>query len=421
MKSNIFSQFFHLMLVYLSMEKVALVDNNLNSNTTKKSLKKNKKYIRFFSYVSVAFLSFGIGVLLTSIYSYYISSSVSTAVNIENTPDTGEEELIYSDEPITSPLNGIEISEVDYENLVKNIPHAVMISNNKSARVEQYGLNYADIVYEAQVEGGITRFMGIYWSNQKDFIVKPVRSVRKYFLDWLVEYGNIPISFTGFATTDNPDTDAFGFSKEQGIRTTYWYWPFKWDDECIAVHPRMHCKRVHPEDLYTLFDNLGWTYESWNGFIGEHEWSFSETLEDIGEYSDAFEFQYDFAGYNDWSSRWVYNEDEGVYEKHDPITLHKDMNDQEIIKASTVIIQKVDRFYTYDSEDRVTYETIGEGDAYIMRDGKVIEAKWIKEFYKYRTRYFHVKHFPFYKYEINLKPGLIWIAIVPSDKDISIQ
>ncbi len=399
------------------MEKVTLADKSTNIT----SYKNNKtKLIRILGYFSIAFLFFGLGVLVTELYNRYITTNNTNDVDIESTPETGDVIPIYSEKPITSPLNGIEISEIDYEKLVRNIPHAVMISNNKSARVEQYGLNYADIVYEAQVEGGITRFMGIYWSNQEDFIIKPVRSVRKYFLDWLVEYGNIPISFTGFATTDNPETNAFGFYKEHSIRTTYWYWPFKWDDECIAVHPRMHCKRVHPEDLYPIFDNLGWSYESWEGFIGENEWSFSDDLEDLDEYENAFEFQYDFVGPNDWTSRWVYNEKENVYEKHDPITLHKDMNNQEIIKASTVIIQKVDRSYTFDSEDRVAYKTIGEGDAYIMRDGKVIEAKWIKEFYKYRTRYFHVKHLPFHKYEINLKSGLIWIAIVPSDKKLTI-
>jgi len=403
------------------MKNISLSDSIKNKEKkTSKNCKKNK-LVKILIYISISFFSFGIGVLITSIYNNYTSSEESSRDTLGITPETdnsSDETLVFSDKPITSPLNGIEIPEEKYEKLVKNIPHAVMISNNKSARVEQYGLTYADIVYEAQVEGGITRFMGIYWSNQEDFIIKPVRSVRKYFLDWLIEYGNIPISFTGFATTDNYDTNAFGFYKEQGIRTTYWYWPFKWDDKCLTKQPSMHCKRVHPEDLYGIFNNMKWSYESWNGFLGENEWSFSENIENSDEYDNAFEFEYDFAGPNDWSTRWTYNQSENVYEKHDPVDYHKDMENDNIIKASTVIIQKADREYTYDSEDRVSYKTTGNGDAYVMRDGKVIPAHWSKEFYKYRTYFFHVKH-PFYKYEISLKPGLIWLALVPSDKDVT--
>ena len=59
-------------------------------------------------------------------------------------------------------------------------PVAVMIENSAAGR-PQYGLQVANIVYEAPVEGSITRFMAIF----NDVIptrVEPVRSARIYYI-----------------------------------------------------------------------------------------------------------------------------------------------------------------------------------------------------------------------------------------------
>lgn len=402
-----------------------MINNNTKKNIIKKSKldpyinisknnknKPNKFNLMILIYPSISFFFFGIGVLSTSIYINKHNVLSAESYKIQN--DENEYIPVIEDVTIRSPLNGIKLDEIEYEKVIKHIPHAVLISNNESARVEQYGLNYADIIYEAQVEGGITRFMAIFWSKQDGYIIKPVRSVRKYFLDWAVEYGNVPVTFTGFATTDNYETNSLGFYKEQNIRTTYFNWPFKWDEECVSKLPRMHCKRVHPEDLYLIFDQKEWTFDKWQGYLNNNEWTFKEELEENG-YTDCNEFKYDFAGDNAWSTRWVYNKDTNLYEKHDPIDAHLDMNNKQVIQASTVIIQKIVRIYTNDSSNRVIYKTVGTGDAFIIRDGKRIDATWKKDCYTCRTIFYSKQSSDI----IALKPGLIWIAAQPADKEIN--
>ncbi|MBN2016394.1 DUF3048 domain-containing protein [Candidatus Dojkabacteria bacterium] len=403
------------------------VDTQDVSNSNK-DVDKKRHIFRIASYFCIGILGIGTGFLANSLYwKYVVLKDKEKVKGIQHSieqilaEDEEEQELINLDDgPIRSPLNGIELTDAKYEKISQHIPHAVMISNNQSARVEQYGLNSADIVYEAETEGGITRFMAIYWSNQEGYIIKPIRSVRKYFFDWAIEYGNIPVTFTGFADTDNYNTDAWGFYIEQKIRVTYFDWPFLWDDACISQHPRMHCKRTAPELLYQVFDKYGWSFESWEGFVNKSEWSFDKNLPGNAEYIDTTEFSYDFTWPNEWSSRWTYNQQKNLYEKHDPDEAHIDMQDNEVITASTVIIQKTKRTYTYDEEQRVEYETVGSGEAYIIRDGKRIEGVWEKKCHKCRTRFFHVKH-PSgnsINIEIPLKPGKIWIAVVPQDKEI---
>lgn len=390
---------------------------------SKKTPKKSGSFFKSLPYFSLAILFFGLGILASSLYwKYYVLSNKEKLQEIQNSledaPEEEESDPILGDGSIRSPLNGVKLKEEEYEKISQHIPHAVMISNNKSARTEQYGLNSADIVYEAEVEGGITRFMAIFWTKQGDYIIKPVRSVRKYFFDWALEYGNIPVSLTGFAQTDNYDSNAWGLYKEQDIRVTYWDWPFKWDDECISKHPSMHCKRTSPENLYRIFDTHEWSYESWEGFQNKNEWKFDEKI-DSGDYESVNEVSYDFGWDKDWSTKWVYNPDKNVYEKYDPYNPHLDMNDKKVISASTVIIQVVDRVYTGDSEGRVTYNTMGSNVTYILRNGKMILGVWERLCRNCRTNYFHVQ---LHNYDIDrnisLNPGLIWIAAVPSDKEI---
>lgn len=62
-------------------------------------------------------------------------------------------------------------------------PVAVMVNNIKNA-VPQDGLSAADLIYEAETEGGITRLLAVFkdWSSLDQ--IGPVRSAREYYLDF---------------------------------------------------------------------------------------------------------------------------------------------------------------------------------------------------------------------------------------------
>ena len=60
-------------------------------------------------------------------------------------------------------------------------PLAVMIDNHPAAR-PQSGLNQACMVFEAPVEGGITRFLAVFGHGQLAAEIGPVRSMRPYYV-----------------------------------------------------------------------------------------------------------------------------------------------------------------------------------------------------------------------------------------------
>lgn len=86
--------------------------------------------------------------------------------------------------PTTEPsrLTGVEIPIETNKRPVTG----VMIENSPDAR-PQAGLKDAGVVFEAQAEGGITRYLALFLEGQPEHI-GPVRSVRPYYLDFVMAF-----------------------------------------------------------------------------------------------------------------------------------------------------------------------------------------------------------------------------------------
>lgn len=84
-------------------------------------------------------------------------------------------------EPYTGPYNPLTGMPVD-EDISQNRPYAVMINDIKAA-LPQHGVSQADIIYEAQVEGGITRMLAVYQDISSVDAIGSVRSARHYYID----------------------------------------------------------------------------------------------------------------------------------------------------------------------------------------------------------------------------------------------
>ena len=76
-----------------------------------------------------------------------------------------------------------------------------MIDNIFTA-TPQAGLDQADVVIEALVEGGVTRYMAIFHSREPG-VIEPVRSARTPFLYWASEYDALYVH-VGSAELDGP-------------------------------------------------------------------------------------------------------------------------------------------------------------------------------------------------------------------------
>ena len=90
------------------------------------------------------------------------AESTETAVVVETQTETEtqtaqESELTLADGQMFSYLTGESVDK----KIGLQIPYAIMINNIKEG-LPQSGVSQAEMIYEAQVEGGITRLMALF-------------------------------------------------------------------------------------------------------------------------------------------------------------------------------------------------------------------------------------------------------------------
>ena len=79
-----------------------------------------------------------------------------------------------------NPLTGVKNLD---EQTSKLRPTAIMVNNVSTAQGVQTGVSKADIIYETEVEGGITRLMAVYQDISKVEKIGSVRSARYPYVD----------------------------------------------------------------------------------------------------------------------------------------------------------------------------------------------------------------------------------------------
>lgn len=99
----------------------------------------------------------------------------------EAAPTPEADEPAEEKELTVNPLTGV--AELDSAAVAKQRPVAIMVNNVKVAQSRQTGLADADIIYETEVEGGITRLMAVYQDISKLDKIGTVRSARYPYVD----------------------------------------------------------------------------------------------------------------------------------------------------------------------------------------------------------------------------------------------
>ena len=108
------------------------------------------------------------------------ADTTSSAPVDTSEPETVSSEVIPEPKFAMNPLTGVEELEIGTEN---NRPVAIMINNQSNAQKVQAGVNQADIIYETEIEGGITRLMAVYQDVTKVEQLGTIRSSRYAYID----------------------------------------------------------------------------------------------------------------------------------------------------------------------------------------------------------------------------------------------
>lgn len=131
-------------------------------------------------------------------------------------PSIPQTTVIADSEFTVNPLTGVEDLTKGKE---WNRPVAVTVNNISVAQSVQTGLGKADIVYETEVEGGITRLVAVYQDISKVEKIGTVRSARYAFIDLAMGHNAIYVHHGQDTTHAGPhlkDVDHFILDVNKG-------------------------------------------------------------------------------------------------------------------------------------------------------------------------------------------------------------
>lgn len=324
----------------------------------------------------------------------------------------------------TCPLTGSKFTKAEREIWEKRRPLTVMIENHQEAR-PQSGLGRADVIYEAVAEGGITRFLVVFYCGgaASDLTIGPVRSARIYFMDWGSEYADWPL-YVHVGGANRGLADALGAIAKYGwlengndINQFSVGFPTFWRDYERIGHPvaTEHTMYASTDKLWELAaQERGLSEKNKDGDKWDSNFV-SWKFEEAGLPGSVTQIEFPFwESQPDYSVRWVWDATTNSWKRENGGQSHTDLNNKEQLVAKNVIVLFTKERSLGDLEKHMLYTTTGEGRAIVFKNGQAIEGTWEKGERTARTKFFDAKG-----KEISLAPGSIWIEVLPTGTEVT--
>lgn len=321
------------------------------------------------------------------------------------------------------------------EEVVKRRPLAIMVPNNPPA-MPQYGLSQASIIYEAPVEGRITRLMCVFEDYDDLTYIGPIRSSRDYFvfeamaLDAIYCHWGLAVPYVAdvlnSSAVDNisqavsgvasPYEPAFARRKDRksgGYATEFtaymWINAASPSDGTDAPDSSVKGYTAGVEAK-----GYGKTYEESGRFkeLGRDPQAFifaDDCRAEYADYPDAKVIcpggsQSNKGGYSQNNATFTYNEEDKLYYRSQYGKEQIDeLNGEQL--AVTNVVFKVCHGEVRDSHDYLAFGVHGSGDAYIFTNGKMIKATW-----KHESEYDANHYYDENGNEIILNQGKTWFC-----------
>lgn len=341
------------------------------------------------------------------------------------------------------PINGEMYTKEQKELWSKRRPIVAAIENHLDSR-PQSGLTKADVVYEAVAEGGITRFLSVFYCGIADnnYTIGQIRSARVYFINYALAYGENPL-FVHWGGANNicnncpggvkpkgdidPRVDAYKllekigwvngrYGNDMNGATNTGYPALYTDDRRMNLAPE-HQKIGSTDKIYEEATKRGFDYNDSNGVPWDKSfkpWEFVEgkAITTPKYNSVSFGFWGDSLG-SDYEVEWKYDPTNNVYSRFNARKEHIDLENNEQIKAKNVVIVYAKEEGPVDKEHHMLYTVTGKGESIFFQNGDVIEGTWEKLKPTDMVRFYDSKgdEIPFVK-------GQTWIEILPIGNEV---
>lgn len=265
---------------------------------------------------------------------------------------------------------------------------SVKIENTPEAR-PQTSLDTADVVFEEVTEGEITRFVSVFDSTIPD-VIGPIRSVRAMDPDIVTPLGGIFAYSGGIPETVDLIRHAPGVNsidETQAGSAMFRDKSKKAPHNLYGHGPDLLAKGGQPVPVRPLFSYL----DAGAPFNGD-----PVAQIDVG-FKQGYAVTYAFdAPSHSWKRSYG-------------LAPHTAASGQQIAPTN-VIVQFVG--CCVPSPEGGAFQTVGQGQAWVFSDGKIVRGQWTRSDRAQPTHYVDASGAP-----IKLQPGRTWVEFVPASPD----
>ncbi len=282
-----------------------------------------------------------------------------------------------------------------------NYPVAVMVDNHSAAR-PQSGLQAAAVVYEALVEGGITRFMAVYDQGSIEQI-GPVRSARPYFLQWLAEYdaayahaGGSPEALTDIRRERIHDINGIGNAAKAFSRDK---------------------SRPAPHNLYTSSFALFLSTEANKLAYSDADitpWTFGATPA-VGTPAKAVTLNFSGSA-KTTEVRYTYDATRKQWLRSQAGQAHNDRLTNKQVGVTNLVVQRISNNIPVGEKGRLSMTVTGTGKAKVYQQGQVVDATWSKPARESRTTFTLADGTA-----LTFLPGNTWVEVLPEGRTLTTE
>ncbi len=331
------------------------------------------------------------------------TTTVATTTE-ETTEETTVETTVETEPPVIhrNPLTGTPL-EAPYTGRV-----AAVVVNNLKAALPQYGISQADILYEFETEGGVTRFLALFTDLSDVEQVGPIRSVRSYFNNIgaafdapVVHCGGSVTGRQGYYDYDNKLTSwehiDQAYNGNYFFRDTdrYYYQGYNWEHTLFAKGPKL--LEAFEKREINMVNEEGVDY----GF------AFDDVVALEGETAKTITAT--FLGTK--TTTMTYDETAGKYMAEEYGSALIDGQTEQQVGFENVLVVLADQTKrTPGSKTLSYYDMIGEGDAYLAIDGKITQIKWSRATVEDPFVYTHADGTA-----VTFKVGTTYAAVIDTD------
>lgn len=321
-----------------------------------------------------------------------------TAVKVDDGDASSVDEVVEQTPVMyTNPLTGEKNLTLEES---KQQPVAVMINNISIAQPVQTGVNKADIVYETEVEGGITRLMAVFQNINKVSRVGTIRSARYVYVDLALGHNAVYLH-----------------SGQDPIYCA----PHLKDIEHYSIETSNVGKRVKNglASEHTLYADGADIYKSYQKDKKlENVTAWQNFLDDTTDVTlmggAATDVTIPFS--TSYTTQFKYDTETKKYTRHFKGSANKDYVTGETTQVKNVFVLQTSISYYTDASGKLRVVDLVGGDGYYFVNGTYTPIKWQKGASKNSFKFTNTDGT-----ELTVNQGNSWVCIASKSNTVTIK